>query len=256
MLLLIADHDPDFADITAYALRRVGFDVRVVTPDGETALRIWSLERFDAALLDVRLKKISGLDVCRQIKQQSDVPVIITGDSRRDDIVADVFTSGADDYVVKPCSYKVLELRLRAVSRRMNGTDIATIPHELRQGNLVLNLEFQRATVQDREVGLTRAETRLLFELLKDIGRPVTFERLACAVWGLAGNASDPARLRIHACNLRRKLGLTCSGPRALSVVQRTGYILTLDEDGVRRDVSIVACRDVLGAERVTARTA
>lgn len=246
MRLLVADHDPDFADITAYALRRVGFDVRVVTPDGETALRAWEAEGFDAAVLDVRLKKVSGLDVCRRIKQQLDVPVIIIGESRRDDLVAEVFSSGADDYIVKPCSYKVLELRLRAICRRLNGAEVANVPQIFRQGSLVLNLEFQRATVQDRDVGLTRAETRLLFELLKDVGRPVTFERLACAVWGLAGNASDPARLRIHACNLRRKLGLTCTGPRALSVVQRTGYILTLDEDNARRDMPFVARRDTL----------
>jgi DNA-binding response OmpR family regulator len=232
MRLLVADHDSDFADITAYALRRHGYDVRVFTPDGVTALRAWKTGNFDAALLDARLERMGGAEVCRRIKRQSQVPVIVTGDSRLDDVVAEVFDSGADDYLVKPYSYKELEARLRAVIRRMSGDAAVVRPRQLRQGNLTLDLEFRRASIDGREVCLTRAQANLLFELLKEAGRPVSFERLAGAVWGLADRTSDASRLRIHACNLRRKLCLGCSGAPSLGVVPRTGYVLTLDPEG------------------------
>src|SRR5690242_15946269 len=113
MKILLVDDDPDLLDITAYALRREGFDV-LVAADGVQALRRWEGEQPDLVVLDVGLPNLSGLDVCRQIRQSSETPVIMLTGASEEQRILEAYTNGADDYVRKPFSPKQLALRVRA----------------------------------------------------------------------------------------------------------------------------------------------
>src|SRR5262245_56558176 len=104
MRVLVVDDDPDVLDVTTYVLRRYGYDVLGVT-DGAAALERWQSSRPDLVLLDVNLPRLGGMDVCREIRKQSSVPIIMLTAHDDEDHVVEGFESGADDYVGKPVSY-------------------------------------------------------------------------------------------------------------------------------------------------------
>src|ERR1700737_1381822 len=145
MKILIVDDDTDLLDVTAYALRREGFNV-IVAIDGTQALRRWQSEEPDLILLDVGMPRMSGFEVCRKIRQTASTPVIMLTAAGDEEHVVQGFRHGADDYVVKPFSPKQLALRIRAVMRRSTGQSVSETERILDVGEFRLDLESHQVT--------------------------------------------------------------------------------------------------------------
>ena len=227
MKVLLVDDDVDLLDLMTYALRREGYQV-VTAVDGQQALQRWEAEQPDIVLLDGKLPKLDGLEVCRQIRHQHQAKTPIIMLTARDE-EADILQGlqvGADDYVTKPFSAKVLTARMQAVLRRSQEHAERQATREVRVGDLVLDLEAQEVTKAGQPVLLTRLEFRILYILAMNEGRVVPYSRLIEYAWGYY-NESNSSLLKTHVTHLRQKLALPTSGPGSITAVAGVGYRLS-----------------------------
>jgi DNA-binding response OmpR family regulator len=222
--ILLVDDDTDLLDVTAYALRREGFNIIVAT-DGVQALRRWEQDEPDLVLLDVGMPRMNGLEVCRKIRQSSQTPVIMLTASSDEEHVIQGFRQGADDYVTKPFSPKQLAMRIRAVMRRSSGKTVVETVRQLQVGIYTLDLESYQVTKADGVVQLTPMEFRILYMLGMNEGRVVSFGRLVEYAWGYDGG--EPAMLKTHISHIRKKLHMEPGQPGAIEVIHGVGYVLS-----------------------------
>jgi two-component system alkaline phosphatase synthesis response regulator PhoP len=224
--ILVVDDEPSVTDLLAYNLRKAHYDV-LVAADGRQALRLAAEANPDLILLDLMLPEIDGLDVCRELRQSTAVPIImITARGEETDRVVGLEV-GADDYVTKPFSMRELMARVKAVLRRSRTVEgraaEATVLHG--PGALALDLERRLVTIGPQPLELTRLEFDLLHCLLLNAGRVLSRERLLEQAWGydFAGDtrAVDSAVKRLRAA-LRR------ASPEAdaIEAVRGVGYRL------------------------------
>jgi DNA-binding response OmpR family regulator len=202
--ILIVDDEPAVTDLLAYNFRRSHYDVDIAA-DGATALRLAREGNPDLILLDLMLPQVDGLDVCRELRKTSNVPIImITARGEETDRVLGL-ELGADDYVCKPFSMRELLARVKAVLRRTQAKDEAASGSETLHGvnNLTLDLGSRKASLGDTPIHLTRLEFDLLHYLLFNAGRVQSRERLLEEAWGYdyPGNprAVDSAIKRLRA---------------------------------------------------------
>jgi two-component system response regulator RegX3 len=198
-ILLVEDED-SIAEPLADGLRREGFDVeRAAT--GAAALAAGAA---DLVLLDLRLPDLDGLDVCRTLRERSEVPIIVvTARGEEADRVVGL-ELGADDYVVKPFGLRELIARIRAVTRRTGARGHTGEP--LRVGALAVDERARRATLDGRDLELTPKEFDLLAALARDPGAAVSRRRLLEEVWETSWYGSSKT-IDVHVAALRRKLG-------------------------------------------------
>lgn len=223
MKMLLADDDPYLQDVTTYALRREGFTVLAAT-DGQQALRQWETGRPDIVLLDVNMPKLNGFEVCRQIRQASETPIImLTAASGEDDIVRGL-QLGADDYVTQRFSPRQLAARMHAVLRRTLSQGYDRPARDIRVGDLVLDVDSHEVTKGGALVQLTPLEFRILHLLAMNEGRVIPYARLVEHAWGYEGG--DSYLLKTHIYHLRRKLALPPKGPGGIRAVSGVGYSL------------------------------
>ena len=213
--ILVVEDEDAIADPLVAGLEREGYDVsRVAT--GEGALEA---PPADLVLLDLRLPDIDGLDVCRQLRERSRVPIIVvTARGEETDRVVGL-ELGADDYVVKPYGLRELIARIRAVMRRAASSGGANGP--LRAGELEVDERARRATVAGRELELTPKEFELLAALARDPGAAVSRQRLLAEVWQTSWYGSSKT-IDVHVAALRRKLG----DPGWIETVRGVGFRL------------------------------
>jgi two-component system response regulator RegX3 len=217
MRVLLVEDDPGIAESVRDGLRRYQFDVEV-TDSGRRALDIGPA--VDVVLLDLGLPDIDGVDVCRQLRAVSDVPIIVV--TARDDELDRVIglEVGADDYVVKPFGLRELIARIRAVSRR---SARATSGHDederMRLGAMVVDRRTRRVTVADREIELTPKEFDLLAVLAAEPGTVLRREHLLEQVWDVNWFGSTKT-LDVHVASLRKKLG----DPGWIETVRGVGF--------------------------------
>ena len=223
MRVLIAEDDPDMLDVTTYALRKYGFDVVGVT-DGAMALERWRQEQPDLVLLDVILPRMSGFDICREIRKWSSTPIIMLTAHDDEAHVVEGFESGADDYVSKPVSYRTLALRMRTVLQRHAGGPVMGSTTVAQTADLLVNLQAHEVCKGGMPVRLTRLETRILYPLVSNAGRVVLTERLIEFAWNYEGG--DAFALKTHISHIRQKLGLSKGQPGYISSLPRVGYVL------------------------------
>ncbi len=223
MKILLVDDDKDLLDVTAYALRREGFNVIVAT-DGAQAIRRWEQDHPDLVILDVNMPHFSGFEVCRRIRQADTTPVILLTALNQEEQIVQGFQAGADDYVTKPFSPRQLTMRIRAIWRRAaNGAPEPV--RELRVGPLVLDAESHDVRLDDRPIQLTPIEFRLLYILAAYNGRVVSTSRLVDYAWGYDGG--DVSLLKTHVSHLRKKLDLPQEAIGEIRAIPRVGYRLT-----------------------------
>ncbi|MBN1992635.1 MAG: response regulator transcription factor [Anaerolineae bacterium] len=179
--ILIVDDEPPIVNMLAYNLKRANYEV-LIAWDGEEALRQARQEQPDLIILDLMLPKLDGLDVCRALRQERDVPIIML--TARDDEVDRVvgLELGADDYVVKPFSVRELMARVKNVLRRANPP--APAPNVIRVGNLTVDLSRGEAHWHNVALNLTTLELRLLHTLALHPGQVLSREQLLEQVWG------------------------------------------------------------------------
>ena len=227
MKILVVDDDLELLGLVAYALRQAGYLV-VEASDGAAALAAFEREEPSLVVLDVNLPKLSGLEVCRKIRQSSKVPVMmLTVRSAEEDQVA-ALDLGADDYLTKPFSPRTLLARVRALLRRAGEEK----PAPLATGDFTLDLERQCVSVAGGPpVRLTKLELRLLQVLLANAGHTLPAERLLSHVWGSRG-AGDRQLLKQLVHRLRQKIEGDVAEPRYLLTVAGVGYVLQAEEGG------------------------
>jgi len=221
MKVLYADDDADLLDVTAYALRREGFEV-LAASDGQRALARWEAERPDLVLLDVTMPGLNGFEVCRRIRLASDTPIIMLTARGEEEAVVRGLALGADDYVTKPFSAKQLVARMKAVLRRSQAHAYDRPVREVRVGDLALDVESHEATKGGESVQLTQIEFRLLHLLAMNKGRVIPYARLVEHAWGYDGG--DATLLKTHIYHIRRKLKLPPTGPGGIRAVSGVGY--------------------------------
>ena len=221
MKVLVVDDDLDLLDVTAYALRREGFDV-ITAADGVQAWQRWREDSPDVVVLDVDLPRRSGFEVCQLIRQHGETPVILLTALDSEEYIIQGFQLGADDFVTKPFSPRQLAMRIRAVRRRATSTEEPTPARELRVGELLLDAEAHEAQREDHRVRLTPIEFRLLQLLISNVGRVISTDRLIEYGWNY-GNG-DPSLLKTHISHIRKKLRLPRTGPGSISVIHGVGY--------------------------------
>jgi two-component system, OmpR family, response regulator RegX3 len=220
-ILLVEDELP-IAEAVAYALREAGYEVDLVG-DGDEALIAARDRRFDLMVLDLMLPGLPGLDVCRAVRAQSDLPIVML--TARDGEVDRVLglEIGADDYVTKPFSVAELVSRVRAQLRRRD-LDRGRFLH--RVGDLELDVTRHTATLAGRPLPLTRSEFRVVSLLASEAGRVFTRDELVEHLWE-GDFEGDRRAIDVHMSNLRRKLEDDPRNPQRLQTVRGVGYRLT-----------------------------
>ena len=225
--ILVVDDEPAVADLLAYNLHKAHYDV-LTAADGRTALRFAKESKPDLILLDLMIPEVDGLDVCRELRKTSGVPIImITARGEEIDRVVGL-ELGADDYVTKPFSVRELMARVKAVLRRAqnDGTDAlrrnsATIMHG--PGNLLMDVECRTVSVADTSIELTRLEFDLLHRLLMNAGRVLTRERLLEQAWGY-DYVGDTRAVDSAVKRLRAKLREASREADCIESVRGLGY--------------------------------
>src|SRR5262245_33400234 len=222
MKILVVDDDRVLADVVAFTLRREGFQV-VQAHDGQVALERWAEEQPDMLVLDVNLPKLDGFAVCRKIREQSNVPIILlTVRDEEDDIVKGL-GMGADDYVTKPFSPRQLVARTQAVLRR---TGRLAAPAVRQVGQLLLDPSRREARLEQGEaIPLTPLESRLLDYLMLNAGHILTAEAIIEHVWGAEGGDRDMLRQLVR--RLRSKIEPDPAQPIYIETVAGLGYGLS-----------------------------
>ena len=225
--VLIIDDDEELCELVSEYLTVEGFETECVH-DGESGLKQASSGEYDLAILDVMLPKMNGFDVLRNLRQGSDVPVLMLT-ARGDDMERIVgLEIGADDYLPKPFNPRELVARLRAILRRSSPEEPAEgMPEKMQVGDLEISSSSRSAKLEGAEVGLTSVEFDLLSALVRDAGKIVKKEDLSEKVLERSLSPYDRS-LDMHISNLRKKLGHRADGSERIKTVRSVGYIYTL----------------------------
>ncbi|MFL6024079.1 MAG: winged helix-turn-helix domain-containing protein [Marmoricola sp.] len=222
--VLVVEDEESYSDALAYMLRKEGFEV-AISATGPDALAEFDRAGADVVLLDLMLPGLPGTEVCRQIRQTSNVPIIMV--SAKDDEVDKVvgLELGADDYVTKPYSPRELVARIRAVLRRGTEPDLA--PMTLEAGPVRMDTERHVVTIDGEDVRLPLKEFELLEMFLRNPGRVLTRGQLIDRVWG-SDYVGDTKTLDVHVKRLRAKIEPSPAEPKYLTTVRGLGYKLDL----------------------------
>ena len=236
--ILLADDDEMIVEVLQRQLEREGFTV-LPASDGEAALALARARQPDLVLLDVMMPKLQGWEVCRALRQESAVPILML--TARGDELDRVLglELGADDYIVKPFSFRELLARIRANLRRVHlSSPAAGAPDGLVQLGAI-QIDRRRHTVQRRgqAVNLAQREYDLLIALLAANGAVVTRNSLLDTVWGEAW-FGDPRTLDVHIRWLREKLEADASRPRLILTVRGVGYRLVTPAEAEHQDAA------------------
>ena len=219
MRVLLAEDDRALSALICDFFRAAGVEV-VPVYDGAAALEAAGAEGFDLLILDVMMPQYTGLEVCRRLRERSDVPVIfVTALGQEGDTLAG-YRAGADDYVVKPFSFPVLVAKAQALVRRARGLDLRA--DELAYGSILMNLTERTVTVDGRSVSLRPKELEILEVLLREQGRTVRRDTLIERIWGVEFDG-DERMVDRHVAALRKALG---GAAQHLKSVYGQGYRL------------------------------
>ena len=227
--ILVVEDEDSYREPLTFQLTREGFEV-VAVADGNAALEAFERGGVDLVLLDVMLPGMSGVEVCRELRQRSNVPVIMVTakDSEIDKVVG--LELGADDYVTKPYSFRELLARVRAVLRR-GGETVASPDGEdedlgvLAVGRIRMDTDRHVVTVGGEEVALPLREFELLEMFLRNPDRVLTRGQLIDRVWG-SNYVGDTKTLDVHVKRIRAKIEPDPSEPKVLVTVRGLGYKL------------------------------
>lgn len=222
--ILLADDEPDIVTPVSYALRADGFEVDTAG-DGEEALAAARSGDYDLVVLDVMMPKLQGTEVCRLLRAESIVPIIIltARDAEIDRILG--LELGADDYVTKPFSTRELSSRIRAVLRRRDLERSASTATALHAGDLTIDLSSHRASVAGREVRLTPSEFKVLTLLAREPNRVFSRWQIMEHLWE-ASYVGTARAADVHVSNLRRKIEQNPARPQRIVTVREAGYKL------------------------------
>jgi two-component system alkaline phosphatase synthesis response regulator PhoP len=217
--VLVVDDDVKTVELVKLYLNRDGYRV-LAAYDGVGALRLARESRPDLIVLDLMLPGVDGLEVCRSLRSESDVPIIMLTARTTDEDKLTGLGLGADDYISKPFSPRELAARVRTVLRRLPGE---RGPAEIKRGELVLNFLKQEVSVAGRPLNLTPVEFKLLGVLIKEAGRVFSRAELIEKALGYDYRGFDRT-IDVHILNLRRKLETDPVHPKYIKTAYGAGY--------------------------------
>ena len=220
--ILLVDDEQSIQTLLSYPLRKDGYHVTSAV-DGREALQRFAEGRFDLVILDLMLPKLDGVEVCRELRSRSQVPIImLTAKGSETDKVAGLEV-GADDYITKPFSMREFRSRVKAALRRsrMAGEPLDEEPIDL--GDLKIDFARRMVTLRREEVRVTYVEFEILAALARSPGRVLSRETLLEHVWG-DSEYRDPRTVDVHIRHLREKLESDPKEPEFLFTVRGVGY--------------------------------
>jgi DNA-binding response OmpR family regulator len=221
--VLVVDDDPALLPLIEHTFAREGYQVHTAS-DGKEALRVFFAHRPDLVVLDIMMPRMDGWETCRRIREVSDAPIIMLTARGQDEDIVRGLEYGADDYLTKPFSIKVLLAHARAVLRRaaLPPTD-AEGPTTYADDYLTVDLKERRVSVQGEVVKLTPTEYSLLAYLVQNAGHVLTFSQLLETVWGWEYQ-DDVHYVRVYVWHLRQKLEKDPKNPQYIQTELGVGY--------------------------------
>lgn len=221
--ILVVEDEAPIADAVAYALRKEGFQVMTVG-DGAEGLSAARRELPDLLILDIMLPSMGGFDVCRAVRSESSMPIIMLT-ARTDEVDRVVgLELGADDYVLKPFSMRELVARAKAVLRRSHLTRSSTKPEVMKAGDVIVDCERHLVRVRNKVLRLPLKEFQVLRTLVKNKDRVLTRESLMNSVWA-EDSYYNTRTLDVHIRWLREKIEEDPSYPKRIVTVRGVGYM-------------------------------
>ncbi|CAB4747020.1 unannotated protein [freshwater metagenome] len=217
-LIMVVDDDQDLAEMLGIVLNGAGYEVDLVGR-GDEVMPIFTAQNPDLILLDVMLPGLSGVEVCKLIREKSMVPIVmLSAKGDKQDVVAGL-EAGADDYMVKPFDPSELVARMKVRLRRST----AEVSTDLQIGNIKID-QIEHSIIRDGQIiALTRLEFDLLVALAKEPGRVFSREALLSEVWGYRP-ATDTRLVNVHIQRLRSKVELDPENPTIILTVRGVGY--------------------------------
>jgi DNA-binding response OmpR family regulator len=222
--ILLVDDEDSVQKLLTYPLERDGFRV-VSAHDGEEALRLFAAEPVDLVVLDIMLPKLDGLEVCKRLRSESSVPIIML--TARDDEFDTVLglELGADDYITKPFSIREFRSRVRALLRRAGAARDAPSAEPIEASGLSLDPDRRASTLDGKPLDLTYVEFELLRTLVAQPGKVFSRRALLQAIWGDSAYR-EPRTIDVHVRHLREKVERDPSEPELILTVRGAGYRL------------------------------
>jgi two-component system KDP operon response regulator KdpE len=216
--------DDDIGVIKSVRANLQARDCEVLTAmDGSEALEVFERELPDLVILDISMPKMSGLEVCSQIRKWSQTPIIMLSARHDPDEKAKCLNIGADDYITKPFGVNEMIARVRAVLRRTKEMRTMTTAPSLTSGELNFNFSERRITVSEREINLTPTEYNLMQELVLNAGKVFSHATLLGRVWG-PEYAQEREYLRVFIGRLRKKIESNPAKPEYILTIPGVGY--------------------------------
>jgi two-component system response regulator RegX3 len=224
--ILIVEDEASFSEALEFLLGKEGFSI-VTAATGAEALRKFEQGGIDLVLLDLMIPEVSGIEVCRQIRAKSKIPIIMltAKDSEVDKVVG--LEIGADDYVTKPYSSRELVARIRAVLRRNGNDDVESASGLLTVGGVKMDVDRHQVSVNGSAISLPLKEFELLEFLMRNAGRVLTRMQLIDRVWG-SDYVGDTKTLDVHIKRLRAKIETDPANPTVIQTVRGLGYKMEL----------------------------
>ncbi len=222
--VLIVEDDPNLLETLKYNLRKEGYDI-ITASDGEQALTIARRERPSLLILDIMLPKLNGFEVCRILRKEMTVPILmLTAKADETDKIVGL-EIGADDYMTKPFSMRELLARVRAMLRRSKMVEAPTGPEVIKIGGIEVDTARHRASLAGTALELSPKEFDLLAYLARNKGLVFSREQLLEKVWGY-DFTGDTRTVDVHIRWLRQKIETDASHPKYMVTVRGTGYKL------------------------------
>ncbi|MGH2975530.1 MAG: response regulator [Solirubrobacterales bacterium] len=220
--ILLVDDEQSIQTLLSYPLRKDGYHV-TSAQDGREALQRFDEARFDLVILDLMLPKLDGVEVCRELRARSQVPIImLTAKGSETDKVAGLEV-GADDYITKPFSMREFRSRVKAALRRSRMAGEPPEEEAIDHGELKIDFGRRMVTLRDEEIRVTYVEFEILGALARSPGRVLSRETLLEHVWG-DSEYRDPRTVDVHIRHLREKLETDPKDPEFLFTVRGVGY--------------------------------
>jgi two-component system KDP operon response regulator KdpE len=225
--ILVVDDDPAILRLLSTNLKARGYEVITAT-DGEESLEAMQKDFIDLLILDIMMPKVDGVEVCRRIREWSDIPIIILSARGDENDKVKCLELGADDYLTKPFGIGELIARIRTAFRHRGDPTVAPAQINFTCDGLEINFAKRRVTVNGKEITLTPTEYSLLQQLAVNSNKVLTHSMLLQSVWGNE-YSSEKEYLRVFVGRLRRKLEPDPKNPRYIQTIPGVGYHLAKD---------------------------
>lgn len=220
--ILVIDSDKSFVKGLKYSLEQDRYNVDIIF-EGKKAKDKIKKRKYDLILLDLLLSDAKGLDICKEIRQESHLPIIILTEKDEDINKILALEYGADDYLIKPFNILELKARIKAIFRRMNYKNQAFNSQVIKVSNFTINTVGRKVNIKDRDVNLTGKEFDLFFVLISNPGKVFRREELLELVWGY-GYYGDNRTVDVHIRRIREKIEVDASNNKYIMTKWGQGY--------------------------------